>query len=298
MNIVIADIRFQIRCADLPVWSDPYRKTYGPFITDTIPSGAGDGSIDIDIVLNSFPATRQLTKIFETTDAWSIFRDGDQYFWIDIPASGGGKPTYIARFQRRVEQATVYCGESFVTELKGEKMLVNPVSYPLDQLLFMYALAARGGACTHAAAVDFNGRGYLIPGRSGAGKSTISRSFASKNHTVLSDDRVIVRKIRDSFMCFGTPWAGDAEMAENRGLPLHGIFFIIHGNENRLEKIKPIEAFERLMPVTSIPWYDEKVMPDLLSFCEDLVLHVPAYVLYFTPDRRAADLIEGFVSDK
>jgi hypothetical protein len=161
----------------------------------------------------------------------------------------------------------------------------------------MYALAGRKGACIHSSAVDLNGKGYLFPGRSGAGKSTISRSFISKNHTVLSDDRVVVRKIGDTFRCFGTPWAGDAEIAQNRSLPLHGIFFIIHGNENRLEKIKPAEAFEKLMPVTSIPWYDEKVMSDILSFCEDMVMNVPAYELHFRPDNEVVDFLEKFISD-
>jgi hypothetical protein len=173
---------------------------------------------------------------------------------------------------------------------------MNPIGYPLDQLLLMYALAGRGGACMHAAAVDVDGVGYLFPGRSGAGKSTIARSFTSRNRALLSDDRVVVRKIGDKFRCFGTPWAGDAGIAENRNLPLNGIFFIRHGNENRIETITPREAFERLMPVTSIPWYDDKVMPAVLSFCEDLVLHLPVYELHFKPGSEVVDFFEKFVS--
>ncbi len=296
MDIVIADIRFRILCADTPVRSDPDRKTYRPFIADATHGSAGDGRIDVNIVLNDFPDIGHLTKIFETGDAWSMSRDGDQYLWINLSAPLGGRPTRVAYFQKSVERATVHCGESFVIELMGEKILANPVSYPLDQLLLMYALAARRGACIHSCAADFNGKGYLFPGRSGAGKSTISRIFQSRDRAVLSDDRIIVRKIRDSFMCFGTPWAGDAEMAENRSLPLHGIFFILHGNEDRAEEIAPKEAFERLMPVTSIPWYDEKVMPDLLSFCEDLVMNVPAYDLHFRPGAEVVDLLEEFAS--
>jgi hypothetical protein len=297
LNIVIADIHFRIRSGNMPLLNDPSRKTYGPFIADRVSSGEGAASIDITIEARDFPNTGQLIKIFETPDSWSMFRDGDQYFWMDISASLGGKPDYVASFHRRPEKVTVYCGESFVTERDGKKMLMNPIAYPLDQLLLMYALAEREGACMHAAALDLDGKGYLFPGRSGAGKSTIARSFTARNRALLSDDRVVVRKIGDKFRCFGTPWAGDAGIAENRSLPLNGIFFIHHGNENRIETITPREAFERLMPVTSIPWYDDKVMPAVLSFCEDLALHVPAYVLHFTPDRRAADLIEGFVSD-
>lgn len=292
-------MHFRISSRELPIVYDPYqKKTYGPFIIDTIPSGPGADSIEVEVETKDFPDTAQLTQIFETPDSWSMYSDGEQYFWMDIAASPAGGPICAARFHRLPGKATVYCGGPYIEEVNGDRRLLNPVRYPLDQLLLMYALAEKGGACIHACATDFNGKGYLFPGRSGAGKSTISRIFISGNHDVLSDDRVVVRKTGDAFRIFGTPWAGDAEIAQNKDLPLQGIFFILHGNENRAEKISPREAFERLMPVTSIPWYDEKVMPDLLSFCEDLVLHVPAYVLHFTPDRRATDLIEELLSDK
>lgn len=297
LNIVIADIHFRISSEDLPLLNLPDRKTYEPFISDTNPSGKGVEHIDVRLETTKIPSAEQLTKIFETPDAWSMFRDGDQYFWMDVPASSGEKPDCVACFKRRPEKVTVYCGESCLTEVSGKKMLLNPVTYPLDQILLMYALAEREGACLHATAFDVHGRGYLFPGRSGAGKSTLSRIFTAKNRTVLSDDRVVVRKIGDAFRCFGTPWAGDADRAENRNLPLHGIFFILHGDENRIDKITPGEAFKKLMPVTAIPWYDEKVMPDILSFCEDLALNVPVYDLHFKPDVEAVDFLEKFVSE-
>jgi len=38
-------------------------------------------------------------------------------------------------------------------------------------------------------------------------------------------------------------------------------------------------------------------MSNILSFCEDLVLHIPAYDLYFTPGIEVVDLLEKFVSE-
>ena len=51
------------------------------------------------------------------------------------------------------------------------------------------------------------------------------------------------------------------------------------------------------MPVTSIPWFDEKIVLSLLSFCEDVVSHVPAYELSFKPDIGVVNLFEEFVSE-
>ena len=172
------------------------------------------------------------------------------------------------------------------------RMLMNPFSYPLDQFLLVYVLAEREGALFHACSVDLDGKGYILPGRSGAGKSTISGIFESKGYSVLSDDRVVVRKIGDAFRVFGTPWTGDAGIAENRALPLDGMLFVVHGEENRLVKISAKEAFERLIPVTSILWYDEKVLPSMLSFCEDLAMNMPAYDLYFRPEEDVVRLLE------
>jgi hypothetical protein len=297
MNITIANLNFLIKCMDAPLLIEPRPATYEPFITDTNIYVKGSPAITIALKIKDLPPAGRLTEIFRCGDSWAMCKKGDEYYLVLNPSLPGG-PECIARFDHGLEKVTIYCGGINIVEVEGKKMVRNPFSYPLDQLLLMYALSQREGVMLHASGVGVNGRGYIFPGKSGAGKSTISRIFISGNHDVLSDDRVVVRKTRDAFRVFGTPWAGDAGIAQNKDLPLHGIFFILHGNENKIEKITTKEAFERLMPVTSIPWYDEKVMPDLLSFCEDLVLHVPAYVLHFTPDSRAADLIEGFVSDK
>ena len=143
--------------------------------------------------------------------------------------------------------------------------------------------------------MSINGRGYIFPGKSGAGKSTLSRLFLGRDTAeMLSDDRIIIRKIDGKFKAFGTPWAGDAGIAENKSFPLYGIFFIHHAEANMIKEIKPKEAMEKLMPVTSIPWFDRDVMPQILNFCEELVSNIPAYQLYFKPDTEVADFLDKF----
>ena len=160
----------------------------------------------------------------------------------------------------------------------------------------MYLLSQKQGAIVHAAGMSMHGKGYIFPGRSGAGKSTVSRLLLScETATMLSDDRIIIRKSDNAFRAFGTPWPGDAGIAENRSSELNGIFFIHHDSENSIKKLPPSEALRRLMPVTSIPWYDEKPMSDILQFCEDLVYAIPAYELFFRPDSSVADFMEKFL---
>lgn len=296
LNIAIANLNFSIYCSDAPLVNGPQPATYNPFITDRAVRDAGYSTIEVTLEIKDFPSSEELTEIFDGNGSWSMFKKGHEYYLTLNPFAVDGSEC-VTRFDLPLEKAVVHCASMDILEVEGKRMVRNPFTYPLDQLLLTFALAHRGGALIHSSGVDFRGRGFIFPGRSGAGKSTLSRNFASKGHEVLSDDRIVVRKIDNSFRIFGTPWSGEAGIARNRDLPLDGIFFIRHGTEHVIKKITPAEAVERLMPVTSIPWFDRKIVLSILSFCGDLASHVPAYELSFTPDMGVVDLFEEFVSD-
>ena len=77
----------------------------------------------------------------------------------------------------------------------------------------MHFLALNSGMLIHAAGWRINDSGWMFAGKSGAGKSTISNLIVEHTGgTFLSDDRIIVRKIKDNFLMYGTPWPGDAGM--------------------------------------------------------------------------------------
>lgn len=294
-KIQIAGIDLLLSFQD-PIAFDKLPKVYEPFIKKT-DSENGSVAIDIDFKIKNLPNTEHLKKIFDSDQSWSMFMNEDEYFLTLSPPALDKKAVWLARFHRSFDKATIYCSEMLMREVNGETNIGNPFSYPLDQLLLMYILAQRNGMIIHAAGITINGTGYIFAGKSGGGKSTLSKQFISMNNSeVLSDDRMIIRKMNNIFKTFGTPWPGEAGIAVNKGVQLSGIFFIAHGSYNRIEEINPQKAFERLMPVTSIPWYDREVMPNILLFCEDLISHIPAYDLYFKPDIEVVKFFENFVS--
>ena len=292
LNVAIAKVNFSVHCNDLPVLVETGHASYTPFLTEKAVSGLG--SIIIDVVLNTkdFPSTESLTEILEDCGSWAMFANGDDHYLVINPSLTGG-PESIVSFNPRFEKAVVYCRD--IVEVAGKKMVRNPITYPVDQLMVMYMLADREGALIHSSGVEFHGRGYMLSGRSGAGKSTISGKFALAGHEVLSDDRIVVRKIDGELRMFGTPWSGEAGIARNKDLPLHGIFFLHHGENDFANKISPAEAVERLMPVTSIPWYDKSVLSKVLAFCEEIVSACPAYDLVFRRDIDVKEVFEKFI---
>lgn len=295
MSIEIAGIHFSLRCPH-PIDFSRLAPAYRTFTEQTGRSTC-DMSVTVMLETGPMPETTGMIKVFDTERSWSLFRQDDAYFLgLNSPALSNHF-IWLARFDHTLETITIYCGELFLSGKNGSTMVSSPLSYPLDQLLLMYILAKREGALIHAAGLDLRGKGFIFPGKSGAGKSTLSGLFLGRQGTgMLSDDRVVVRNIKGAFNVFGTPWAGDAGIAENRGLPLSGIFFIRHADNNMIRAIKPDQVIERLLPLISVPWYDRDLIPEVLSCCDSLASSVPGYELSFRPDGEVAHYFETFIS--
>lgn len=292
-GLSIAGVRLSISSREPLALEEP-DPAYIGFLKD---NGNGRETVDVAIELEGAPGTEGLSVLFESGSSWSMLTDGGDYFVSFSPASLGGGPLWIARFSPDVKAVTVHCSERLVKRSEEGLSVVNPVRYPLDQILLMYLLSLKRGVILHAAGIDVEGRGYIFPGRSGSGKSTLSRLFAGEGSLgLLSDDRVAVRKTEEGFRAFGTPWAGDAHAAENSSAPLCGIFFILQGRENSVRSLKGKESFERLIPLASVPWFDRRAMPEVLGSLEEIALSVPAYEFSFRPDEEALDVFKKFVT--
>lgn len=293
VRLCIADVCFSVYSSigDILPESDP---AYHSFLGI---SEKKKETIDIKVRLQpeSLIGSRSLEdfqKIFDSEQSWSMFRDGTDY-WIVLQPPAFQRPVWKVRFQMDMTDINVYCGPKLYGDWEGNRGIANPVRYPLDQLLLMYSLARHGGTVIHAAGIRIDGKGYIFPGPSGAGKSTLIRQIKSrKNFEVFSDDRMVVRKINKNYIAFGTPWPGEEGSAVNKAMPLWGIFFLVQDTSDWIERIRVNEAMERLLKVMSVPWFDREVMPEVLSFCDELITKVPLYELHFTPGPGVVGILE------
>jgi hypothetical protein len=299
VTVEIAGVSFTVSCS-VPISLAPYDPSYKTF---TRQDRAADGlNIDVMLELGAVPATEGMEKIFDGGQSWELFLDGTDYFLSLGHVNSSVGPVWVARFKRDIREVVVYCSAVIVEKKDGLIRVLNPLSYPLDQILLMHALLQRKGVIIHAAGIEIGQRGYIFPGRSGAGKSTLSRQFLAKGYgNVLSDDRIAVRSIYGGFIAFGTPWPGEGRIAANGMAGLRGIFFISHaapGGSERIEEIGRREAVERLLPLVSVPWYDGELSEKALAFCEDLVSRVPSYALFFRPGTEVVDFFEGRIAGR
>lgn len=188
---------------------------------------------------------------------------------------------------------------------KGEiYVLPNPIgdwergpacafSYPLDQIILSGLLAGQGALMVHACGVVDRGRGYVFMGRSGAGKSTTAALWHKAGATVLSDDRVILRRSDGLWSVHGAPWYSRARLSSPESAPLHGLFTLAHGKENSLKPLKDSSAALELLSHCVVPTWDPERRLRAFDAAACLVEEAPLRRFNFRPATSAVDFIRA-----
>jgi len=138
-------------------------------------------------------------------------------------------------------------------------------------LRFVYSLILlkEPGFLVHASSLIRNGGGYIFPGKSGAGKTTITQ--LSPDATLLSDDISLIKMLNGAHVAFGTPfWGALAVGGENVSTTITGIYFPIQDKENYVQKLSPRQALERLLPNVVFFARDSEFSKQLFNLCYDL----------------------------
>lgn len=151
------------------------------------------------------------------------------------------------------------------------------------RFIYSFILIKEPGFLLHASSLIKNGKGFIFPGKSGSGKTTIAQ--LSHNAILLSDEISIVKWARDTSSVFGTPFTGDLAIhGENTFAPIHGIYFPVKDKINNLCKLSPKEGLERLLPNVVFFTKHNLISKKLFNLCADMVMKTNAYELCFTPD--------------
>ncbi len=265
-----------------------------------LPPAASSLSVE---VTDSLCPPNDSPLMFDSAGAWYLQPD-PQGYRLTLRRGADGPPFTVAVSDAATENVTVHvrqdraAPDGRAAAGSGADVLPNPVDYPLDQLLMMNHLATRDGVILHAAGVALRGRGLVFPGASGAGKSTLARllSDAGMGDAMLSDDRVIVRQEAGAGLrAWGTPWHGDAHIANNLAAPPAALAFLVHGEQTGLHSLQPSAALKRLLPVATLPWYDQERLSAALTTCSRIVEEVPCFELRFRPDAEVAAVVERMV---
>lgn len=214
------------------------------------------------------------------------FLDRDVRGWeyaLDMEPSAAGVRLAGLRLMARLDGWPDLAGALWTCETAGEEWSAA-VCENFLRVLVAYRLLAQGAALIHSAGVTDGESGFLLLGRSGAGKTTASRLCLAQGATVLSDDLNAVRLDTGGVQLEKLPFTGDLG---DRGpaavtVPLRALVRLAKGTREDLRPLSPAAALAGLVAaapyVNRDPWRQEA----LLGLLERLARRVPAYELTFS----------------
>lgn len=151
------------------------------------------------------------------------------------------------------------------------------------RVLVAYRLHEIGGAVIHGSAVVDGDQAFLFAGRSGAGKSTVSRMALESGRTVLSDD---LNALLPGPVLAGLPFTGDLDRGERGQYPLRALFRLEKDTDDRLLPLSRAEAVACLLACSPFLNADRHRHGALLSNLLALIEGAPAKALRFSLTGR------------
>lgn len=225
------------------------------------------------------------------TETWRMARTPNGDFQLSIHVLPDERPLAVARFNSDFSRGDLL-------RRAGRHGAPTPCAfnYPCDQVAVLNALAPHGVCVVHAGAVSFNGQGLLFCGRSGAGKTTLSRLCRDIGATLLNDDRQFLWIESGEARLAPTPWHGLEPEINHRTVPLRAILHLDQAPHNGLSPLTGAAAAARLLGNTVAPFYRVDAMEYTLALIERLTQSVTSHTLAFTPTRDAARLCKSLIA--
>jgi hypothetical protein len=284
LSIRIADITFTIISVDPGLKLTTEEETRKFLVHETNPD------IAIEVRWDDLSTKEaQGKKIFNSGGVWQLYQRDENFIFRFGYEALGSIPYKIAHVRKDFTRGEISLHKKYF----DTDQPIYPLEYPLDQIVFINFLTLGKGVEIHACGlVDFMGRGHLFVGQSGSGKTTMARLWQDEpNVTILSDDRIVLRKLGEEIWMFGTPWHGESRFASTKGVPLKRIYFLSHGQKNDLVRQEETRGIARLLACSFLPFYSPEAINFALGFFEEVVRAASCYELRFLPNKEVLEFI-------
>jgi len=151
-------------------------------------------------------------------------------------------------------------------------------------------LLRKGGLILHAALVDYKGKGILLCGRSGVGKSTQAALWKKLGGRILNGDRTVVREAVP-WEAYGSPVAGTSGIYRNESVPVAAVALLSQGSTPAVKQVDGGTAILGLYPETAIHHWESRFVSRAIDLLAGLTCNAGIYELTCTKDIETPELL-------
>ncbi len=156
------------------------------------------------------------------------------------------------------------------------------------------------GVVFHGAAIELDGKAYIITARSGVGKTTHIRLWKEafgESISILNGDKPVLRVINGKIYACGTPYNGKEGYGKPGTLLLSGIAFLERGEENSYKKVTASEGLVRFMGQIYMNTENPTALTKTLRFANKALSEIPLYEFKCNMDISAAKMAKDAFLD-
>lgn len=281
----IADITIQVD-SELPITDATFHPKFKLFEAD----GPGEDTV---VIKHHFSLPdldgKDLGKEVYRRPLWAIYKKYNSWIYLGIPPDGAGtKLQRVMVFNADHTRGRIYNDGDAAFFKGGRTALTLAIT---DQIFLARLLAERKGFYLHVCGANFEGKGLLFAGDSGAGKSTMAMMLKGKAE-ILCDDRVIVRSLDEGFKIYGTWSHGDVPDISANSVLLKAIMFLEKADENCLIHLEDKREIIKMLlaslvkPLVTVDWWEKA-----LVLIEKISEEIPCYRLRFDKSGRVVDVL-------
>lgn len=158
-------------------------------------------------------------------------------------------------------------------------------------IAYAFCMAHHGALLMHSSVPVKDGRGYLLQGSSGTGKSTHCRMWLENIPDVerINDDNPVVRLMPSGEVwVFGTPWSGSTPCYKNVGYPVGGFLRLHQAPHNKIRRMHKLEGFASVLSSCSTMIWDKPSYNAICDTISQIAQRVGCYDLECLPNPEAA----------
>jgi serine kinase of HPr protein (carbohydrate metabolism regulator) len=165
--------------------------------------------------------------------------------------------------------------------------IIRPLLYPWGIVSMMEAALYYKQFFIHAAGLNWQKKGILICGFSGAGKTTLSGLLAQEGAQLLNDDRMLINT--ENLTMHNHPMLYEQNPMEGN---LNALFFIRHG-ENEIRKLSKQEAALHIFSEIIFPQKNLVINKELLQLSIKVAVKINVWQFSFRPNKSAVELLKS-----